>query len=133
MPPENGQDVRASVEAAYRRSTRETSTPLSPWPRRTSSSRLRRGGGRDDLSWPCRRARLVGEDPGAFGDASWELLDVNAVEDRAVVHIRIAGTLGGVPVEQSMWQAVKAREGKVRWWALHRTEAEALDAVGLDE
>ena len=53
-------------------------------------------------------------------------------QDRAVVHIRIAGTLGGVPVEQSTWQAVKAREGKVRWWALYRTEAGALDAVGLD-
>jgi len=39
--------------------------------------------------------------------------------------------LSGVPVEQTMWQAVKLRDGKLTWWASFRTESEALAAVGL--
>jgi ketosteroid isomerase-like protein len=70
---------------------------------------------------------------GAFEDVRWELLDFQGSGDRAVSHIRMAGTLSGVPVEQTMWQAVKLREGKLSWWASYRTEAEALEAVGLSE
>jgi hypothetical protein len=58
---------------------------------------------------------------------------VSHIRDRAVSHIRMAGTQSGVPVEQTMWQAVKLREGKLSWWASYRTEAEALEAVGLSE
>ena len=54
---------------------------------------------------------------GAFQSVRWELLDFRATGDRAVTHIRMAGTLSGVPVEQTMWQAVKLRDGKVAWWA----------------
>ena len=43
----------------------------------------------------------------------------------------MAGTLGGVPVEQMMWQAVGMRDGKVSWWGVFRTEREALEAAGL--
>ncbi len=70
---------------------------------------------------------------GAFEDVRWELLDFQGSGDRAVSHIRMAGTLSGVPVEQTMWQAVKLREGKLSWWASYRTEPEALEAVGLAE
>ena len=45
----------------------------------------------------------------------------------------MAGTLGGVPVEQTMWQAVKLRDRKAYWWANFRTEREALEAVGLSD
>jgi hypothetical protein len=48
-----------------------------------------------------------------------------------VARIRITGTLGGVPLEQTMWQAVKFRAGKARWWAFFRTKDDALEAVGL--
>jgi hypothetical protein len=47
--------------------------------------------------------------------------------------IRLAGTLGGVPVTQSVWQASTLRDGKVSWWGFFRTEGEALVAVGARE
>ncbi len=70
---------------------------------------------------------------GAFEDVRWELLDVRRYGDIAVVRIRMSGTLSGVPVEQTMWQAVMVREGRMSWWANFRTEADALEAVGLSE
>ena len=68
---------------------------------------------------------------GAFEDIRWDLLDVQGSDDRAVAHFRISGTLGGAPVQQTMWQAVKFREGKATWWAFFRSETEAFEAVGL--
>jgi ketosteroid isomerase-like protein len=61
----------------------------------------------------------------------WELLDIQDVDDGAVIHVRVAGLLGGVPVEVTMWQAANVRDAKVSWWALFRTEREALEAVRL--
>jgi ketosteroid isomerase-like protein len=68
---------------------------------------------------------------GAFEDVRWELLDVRGSGDRGVAHFRMVGTLGGVPVEQTMWQAVRLRDEKAIWWAFFRNEREALEAVGL--
>ncbi len=70
---------------------------------------------------------------GAFEDVHWELLEVRGSPERSVTTFRVTGTLGGVPVTQAMWQAVKARDGKLAWWGFFRTEAEALQAVGLRE
>jgi ketosteroid isomerase-like protein len=70
---------------------------------------------------------------GAFADVHWEVLDVRGSGERAVTHFRIVGTLGDVPVEQTMWQAITMRDGKATWWASYRTEREALEAVGLAE
>jgi ketosteroid isomerase-like protein len=70
---------------------------------------------------------------GKFEDVRWELLDVRDCGDRGVAHFRIGGTLSGVPVEQTVWQAVTLRQGKLSWWAPCRTEREALEAVGLPE
>jgi ketosteroid isomerase-like protein len=70
---------------------------------------------------------------GAFEDVRWELLEVRGSGDHGVAHFRMAGTLGSVPVEQTMWQAVVLRDGKAIWWALFRSEREALEAVGLTE
>ena len=70
---------------------------------------------------------------GAFEGVTWELLDFRGGAERGVLHFRMAGMLSGVPVEQTMWQAVKARDGKLCWWATFRTEREALEAVGLRE
>jgi ketosteroid isomerase-like protein len=70
---------------------------------------------------------------GAFQGVRWELLDIQGSENRAVARIRITGTMSGVPVEQTMWQAVKLRDGKACWWANFRSEREALEAVGLSE
>jgi ketosteroid isomerase-like protein len=70
---------------------------------------------------------------GAFEDVHWELLDIRGSDDRGVMHFRMTGTLGGVPVEQAMWQAIVLRDGKATWWAFFRTEREALDAVRMRE
>ena len=53
---------------------------------------------------------------GAFEDVRWELLDMRGSGDRAVLHFRMTGTLGGVPVEQTMWQATLVRDEKAIWW-----------------
>ena len=70
---------------------------------------------------------------GAFEDVRWELLDMRGSGDQAVLHFRMTGTLGGVPVEQTMWQATLVRDEKAIWWAFFRSEREALEAVGLAE
>ena len=70
---------------------------------------------------------------GAFQGVRWELLDIQGSENRGVARIRITGTMSGVPVEQTMWQAVKLRDGKACWSAYFRSEREALEAVGLAE
>jgi len=67
----------------------------------------------------------------SFQEVRWELLDIQRSDDRAVIHLRIVGTLGGVPVEQTMWQPSEVRDAKVSWWELFRTEAEALEAVNV--
>lgn len=53
--------------------------------------------------------------------------------DRGVLHFRMAGTLGSVPVEQTMWQASVLRDGKVSWWEFFRSEREAIEALGPSE
>jgi ketosteroid isomerase-like protein len=68
---------------------------------------------------------------GVFEDVRWDLLDIRGSGNRGVLHFRMTGTLGGVPVEQTMWQATALRDGKVIWWAFFRSEREALEAVGL--
>ena len=70
---------------------------------------------------------------GAFADVRWELLDTRGDEDRGVNNFRMVGTLSGVPLEQMMWQGIKLRNRKVIWWAVFRSEREALEAVGLSE
>ena len=70
---------------------------------------------------------------GAFEDVRWEPLDVRGSGDRVAAHFRIVGTLGSVPVEVTMWQAVRLRDQKATWWAFFRSEREALEAVGLLE
>jgi ketosteroid isomerase-like protein len=66
---------------------------------------------------------------GAFEDVRWELLEVRDYGDRAVVKLCMAGTLGGVRVEQTMWQVVTQRDGMARSWRFFRTEGEAEEAA----
>jgi ketosteroid isomerase-like protein len=66
---------------------------------------------------------------GAFEEVRWELLEVRDQGDRAVVKLRMAGTLGGVRVEQTMWQVVTQREGMASSWRFFRTEREAEAAA----
>ena len=67
---------------------------------------------------------------GAFEEARWEFLDIRTEgEDGVIACIRISGVLGGVPVEQMMWQTVRLRDRRAIWWALFRTEDEAREAL----
>jgi hypothetical protein len=70
---------------------------------------------------------------GAFQDVRWDLLDIQGSPERAVTTFRMTGTLGGVPVAQTMWQAGTAQDGRATWWCFFRSEAEALEAVGLSQ
>jgi len=70
---------------------------------------------------------------GAFESVHWELIGTRDAGDRGVSQFRMSGVLSGVPLEQMMWQALKFRGDKVIWWAIFRTEQEALEAVGLRE
>jgi ketosteroid isomerase-like protein len=69
----------------------------------------------------------------AFGEVRWEILDVRGPGDRGIAHVRMDGTLGGIPLNLKMWLAARLRDGKVTWWSWYRTEREALEALGLSE
>jgi hypothetical protein len=43
------------------------------------------------------------------------------------------GADSGAPFDVPLWQAVRAREGRVTWWAMFATEADALEAAWLRE
>ena len=68
---------------------------------------------------------------GMFREPRWALLDVQGSGERAVAKFHLTGTLAGVPVAQTMWQAAKLRDGKVSCWDFIRTEIESLEDVGL--
>ena len=70
---------------------------------------------------------------GAFEDVQWDVLDMRGSGDRAVLHFRMTGTLGGARVEQTMWQATRLGDGKLLWWAFFRSEREAVEAAGLSD
>ena len=60
----------------------------------------------------------------ALRDVHWELLDIRGAGDRGVTHFRMTGTLGGVPVEQAMWQPSSC-ETRRRSGGPRRTERDA--------
>ena len=59
--------------------------------------------------------------------------ETEGFRDRGITRLRLAGNIAGVEVPQTMWMAWRVRGGLVSWWATFRTEAEALEAVGLSE
>jgi ketosteroid isomerase-like protein len=68
--------------------------------------------------------------PDAFENVNWEVLEVReSGDDEGVVKIRMSGRLAGVDLAQIMWMAARKRESRVTWWAFHRTEAEAHEAL----
>ena len=68
---------------------------------------------------------------GAFREPRWEVLEIRGVRRQVDRKFRLRGTLAGVEVAQTMWQAAGLQGGKLRWWAFFRTEQEALEALGL--
>jgi hypothetical protein len=47
--------------------------------------------------------------------------------------VRGHGVEGGAPFEEVLWQAIKLRDGKATWWRNFGSEAEVLQAAGLEE
>jgi ketosteroid isomerase-like protein len=72
---------------------------------------------------------------GIFPDFSGEVLEVRDLGDSLIVSVRVRGhgVEGGAPFEEAVWQAVKVRDGKATWWRNFGSEAEALEAAGLEE
>jgi ketosteroid isomerase-like protein len=67
-----------------------------------------------------------------FPDYSAEILDARTVDDFVIVLVRTRGHGhgSGAPVDDTFWQASEWHEGKVAWWQMFATEAQALEAVG---
>ena len=58
---------------------------------------------------------------------------IEAFRDRGIARMRLSGRVEGVEVPQSMWIALRVRDGQLVWWKTWRTETEALEAAGLSE
>ena len=69
----------------------------------------------------------------SLGGLRYEPEQIESFRDRGITRVRIVGAVEGVEVPQTMWQAWRVRDGLVVWWDAFRTEAEALEAVGLSE
>ena len=98
------------------------------WQRRFSE-RSTRATSTVSWRWPPRTSNSPRSSPSAFADVRWEVLEVRAYGGAGVAHVRMAGTLGGVPVNLMMWLAARLREHRVSWWSFFRTEREAIEAV----
>ena len=70
-----------------------------------------------------------------FPDFKIEVLEVRELGEFTIAHFRRGGhgLDSGAPFEESVWQAVRWRHGRVVWWQNFRSEAEALEAAGLEE
>ena len=49
------------------------------------------------------------------------------------VRVEGHGTGSGIVLERDIWHVAEIREGRLKWSAFFRTEAEALEAVELQE
>jgi ketosteroid isomerase-like protein len=71
----------------------------------------------------------------AFPDFNIEVNRVREIDDVTVASIRVRGHGhgSGTPFVDAVWHVSRFRNGKVVWWQTCRSEAEALEAVGLGE
>ena len=68
---------------------------------------------------------------GTFQSVRWELLEVEGSGGRGLARLRAVGEVGGVEVEQTVWQAARYHDGKLDWWAFFRAESDAREAAGI--
>jgi len=70
-----------------------------------------------------------------FPDFAWDIGQVRDSEEATVVecHARGQGLTSDVPFAETFWVAIRWRTDKMTEWRTCRTEAEALEAVGLRE
>jgi ketosteroid isomerase-like protein len=67
----------------------------------------------------------------ALGGLHFEPQEIRDHGDCGYSRIVVTGTVAGVEVPQTMWQAFRLVDGKPIWWATYRTEAEARESLGL--
>ena len=70
-----------------------------------------------------------------FPDFQLDVVEARDHGDSVIAAVRMHGhgVDSGVPFEEEVWQAIKARDGKATWWQTFPSEAEALEAAGLSE
>ena len=70
-----------------------------------------------------------------FPDFRSEVLEVRDSGDHGITAARIRGhgLDSGTPMDEMVWQAWEARDGKALWWRTFGSEAEALEAAGIEE
>ena len=78
--------------------------------------------------------RLLDEMLAVFFDFHAEVA-ITEHDEVVVSQVRMTGTgaQSGLPVEQTGWQVLKFRDGKIVWFHGYGSRAEALEAVGLRE
>jgi ketosteroid isomerase-like protein len=71
----------------------------------------------------------------AFPDFTMEVIELRDLGSLTIAELRTRGHGAGsdLPIEQTLWHVSEGRDGKSVWWSSFRTEAEALEAVGLSE
>lgn len=79
--------------------------------------------------------RFWSEIHSAFPDWHWVAERIQSFDEGALVAIRIRGHAkgSGVTIDQAAWQVVKLAGGKIVWWQIFRTEAEAIEAAGIPD
>jgi ketosteroid isomerase-like protein len=72
---------------------------------------------------------------GAFPDFSGEVEEVRDLGEVTVARVRLRGQgmESDAPTEATLWEVVEWRRSKAIRWRHFRSEAEALEAVGLSE
>jgi ketosteroid isomerase-like protein len=69
----------------------------------------------------------------SLGGMHSEIEHIEAFDDVGVSRVRLMGEVDGVELSQTVWNAFRIRDGTVVWWSFFRTEAEALEAAGLQK
>jgi hypothetical protein len=69
----------------------------------------------------------------SFADWLPEAAEVRDLEDVVIAEVRFLGrgSDSGVKIDQVIWQALTFHGGRISWWAIYPSDAEALEAVGL--
>jgi ketosteroid isomerase-like protein len=63
---------------------------------------------------------------GAMGGLEFRVEDFRDLGVGGVNRLRVSGTVGGAELVQTMYQAIRVKDGKAVWWRTFRTEEEAL-------
>ena len=71
----------------------------------------------------------------AFPNWKPSIVETRELGDRVLIHGTASGegAGSGVGITVDFWQALEFRDGRVVWYAAFRTEADALEALGLRE